>query len=41
VIRLTADGATLEVAAKAEDTELLLGPYRNPAEVTTAGSERL
>ena len=41
VIRVTADGATVEVAAKAEDTELLLGPYRKPADVTAAGSERL
>jgi hypothetical protein len=41
VIRVTADGATVEVAAKAEDTELLLGPYRKPADVTAARSERL
>ena len=41
VIRVTADGATVEVAAKAEDTELLLGPYRKPAAATAAGSERL
>jgi hypothetical protein len=27
VMQVTAGGATLEVAAKAEDTELLLGPY--------------
>ena len=40
VILVTADGATVEVAAKAEDTELMLGPYRNPADVTAAGSER-
>jgi hypothetical protein len=39
VIRVTADGATVEVAAKAEDTELLLGPYREPASATAAGSE--
>ena len=32
VIRVTAGGATVEVAAKAEDIELLLGPYRTPAE---------
>ena len=38
VIRVTADGATVEVAAKAEDTELLLGPYRKPA---AAGSKGL
>jgi hypothetical protein len=41
VIRVTADGATVEVAAKAEDTELLLGPYRKPADATAAGSGRL
>ena len=41
VIRVTADGATVEVAAKAEDTELLLGPYRKSAGATAAGSERL
>ena len=40
VIRVTADGATVEVAAKAEDTELLLGPYRKPAEATGAGGGR-
>ena len=39
VIRVTAGGATVEVAAKAEDTELLLGPYRTPANTTAAGSE--
>ena len=38
VIRVTADGATVVVAAKAEDTELLLGPYREPA---AAGSKEL
>jgi hypothetical protein len=27
VIRVTADGAAVEVAVKAEDTQLLLGPY--------------
>jgi hypothetical protein len=37
VIRVTAGGATVEVAAKAEDIELLLGPYREPADAT-AGS---
>jgi hypothetical protein len=41
VIRVTADGATVEVAAKAEDTELLLGPYSKPADATAAGSGRL
>jgi hypothetical protein len=41
VIRVTADGATVEVAAKAEDTALLLGPYRKPTDVAAAGSERL
>jgi hypothetical protein len=40
VIRVTADGAAVEVAAKAEDTELLLGPYREPA-AATAGSKAL
>jgi hypothetical protein len=39
VIRVTADGATIEVAAKAEDREL--GPYRKAADATAAGSERL
>ena len=38
VIRVTADGAMVEVAAKAEDTELLLGPYRKPAHATAAAS---
>jgi len=38
VIRVTADGATVEVAAKAEDTELLLGPYRKLADAVAAGS---
>ncbi len=37
VIRVTAGGATVEIAAKAEDIELLLGPYRKPADAT-AGS---
>ena len=41
VIRVAAGGATVEIAAKAEDTELLLGPYRKPADATAAGSERL
>jgi hypothetical protein len=40
VIRVKADGATVEVAAKAEDTELLLGPYRTPAYATAAGGGR-
>jgi hypothetical protein len=40
VIKVTVDGATVEVAAKAEETELLLGPYRKPADATAAGSER-
>jgi len=38
VIRVTADGATVEVAVKAEDTELLLGLYRKLA---AAGSKGL
>jgi Protein of unknown function (DUF2550) len=37
VIRVTADSAAVEVAATAEDTELLLGPYCPPA-MATAGS---
>ena len=40
VIRVATDGATVEVAARAEDTELLLGPYRGPADATAAGTER-
>ena len=40
VIQVTADGATVEVAAKAEDTELLAGPYREPAHAP-AGSGAL
>jgi hypothetical protein len=40
VIRVTADGATVEVAAKAEDIELMLGPYREPAYAAAAGPER-
>ena len=39
VIRVTADGATVEVAAKAEDTELLLGPYAELVGTAAAGSE--
>ena len=41
MIRVTAGGATVEVAAKAEDTELILGPYREPAGASAAGSEGL
>ena len=41
VIRVTADGATVEVAAHAEDAELLLGPYRTPADATAPRRERL
>ena len=41
VIRVLADGATVEVAAKAEDTELLLGPYPEHIGTTAAGSEVL
>ena len=40
VIRVTAGEATVEVAAKVEDTERLLGPYRRPGEVTAARSGR-
>jgi len=35
VIRVTAAAATLEVAAKAEDGELMLGPYREPVAAPT------
>ena len=28
IVLVTADGATVEIAARAEDTELQLGPYR-------------
>lgn len=41
VIRITGDGATVEVAAKAEDTELLLGPYRKPDDGTGASSDQV
>jgi Protein of unknown function (DUF2550) len=41
VIRVTADGATVEVAADGRDIELLLGPYRKPADAAATGSERL
>jgi hypothetical protein len=41
MIRVTAGGATVEVAAKAEDTELILGPYREPAGAPAAGRERV
>ena len=41
VIRVTADGATVEVAARAEDTEFLRGPYREPAYATAAERERV
>jgi hypothetical protein len=37
VIRVTTDSAAVEIAAKAEDTERLLGPYGQPA-VATAES---
>ena len=36
VIRVTADGAAVNVAAKAEDTEFLLGPYPEPVGATAA-----
>jgi hypothetical protein len=38
VIRLTAQGATVEVAARAEDVELLPGPYGKPAGAVPAES---
>jgi hypothetical protein len=41
VIRVAADGATVEVAAHGSDLEPLLGPYRNPADATAAGSGQL
>jgi hypothetical protein len=41
VIRVTAEGATVEVAGRAEDTELLLGPYREPVDATAAGKEQV
>ena len=41
MIRVTTDAATVEVAARAEDTELLLGPYREPAYATAVGRERV
>ena len=40
VIRVAADGATVEVAARAEDAESMLGPYREPAYATAAGRDR-
>ena len=40
LIRVRAGGATVEVAANAEDIELLLGPYRKPADATAPRSER-
>ena len=36
VLRLTTDGAMVDVAARAEDTALLLGPYRQPVSATAA-----
>ena len=41
IIRVTVNGAIVEVAAKAEDTELLLGPYPEPVATTAAGREGL
>jgi hypothetical protein len=32
---------TVSSEAKAEDTEFLLGPYREPAHATAAGRERV
>ncbi|HET9901785.1 MAG TPA: hypothetical protein VFR46_12090 [Actinomycetes bacterium] len=32
VVRVKARAATVEVAAESDDAELLLGPYRPPAE---------
>jgi hypothetical protein len=41
VIRVMAVGASVEVAAKADDIELLLGPYREPVDAKSAGRERV
>jgi Protein of unknown function (DUF2550) len=38
VIGVAADGAAVQVAAKAEDTELLRGPYPEPVGITVPGS---
>ena len=34
VVRVVAGAATVEIAAQSDDAELLLGPYRPPAETT-------
>jgi hypothetical protein len=39
VISIAAGGATMEIAARAEDTGLVLGPYRTRAEAKPAGGE--
>jgi hypothetical protein len=41
IIRVTANGAIVEIAGKAEDTELLLGPYPEPVATTAAAGEGL
>jgi hypothetical protein len=41
VMRVTAGGATVEVAAKAEDNELLLGPYPTLSFATATGREQI
>jgi hypothetical protein len=41
VIRVASGGATVEIVAKAEDAQLMLGPYRPPAVAVAAGSKRL
>jgi hypothetical protein len=35
VVRLTSDGATVEVAVRGEDRTLLVGPYDGPVDTTT------
>jgi hypothetical protein len=41
LIRVTADEAAVEIAARGEDSKSLLGPYREPANATAAGRERV
>ena len=37
VVRVRAGAATVDVAAQSDDGELLLGPYRPPADTTAPG----
>jgi hypothetical protein len=37
VVRVRAGAATVDVAAQSDDAELLLGPYRPPADTTAPG----